>query len=88
VLRTGELLPRAADTDPVRAAAVTSYIDAQLATGRFPHLAKLTRDPAAQAITDPAQADQRFEHGLQALLNGAAAGTSPAPADQASVVKY
>jgi AcrR family transcriptional regulator len=78
VLRTGELQARAADADPGHNAAITGYIHGQLATGQFPHLSKLTHDPAAQSIADPSQLDQRFERGLQALLNGAIAGTSPA----------
>jgi Tetracyclin repressor-like, C-terminal domain len=71
VLRAGELLARAATADPGRTAAITSYIQGQLATGQFPHLSELTRDPAAQAIADPGQLDQRFERGLRALLDGA-----------------
>jgi AcrR family transcriptional regulator len=71
VLRAGELQARAATSDPAHAAAITSYIHDQLATGQFPHLSNLTRDPAAQAMADPGQLDQRFERGLQALLDGA-----------------
>jgi hypothetical protein len=73
VLRAGELQARAATAGPAHAAAITGYIHGQLATGQFPHLSKLTRDPAAQAIADPGQLDQRFERGLRALLDGAAA---------------
>jgi AcrR family transcriptional regulator len=71
VLRAGELQARAATADPAHAAAITSYIHDQLATGQFPHLSNLTRDPAAQAMADPGQLDHRFERGLQALLDGA-----------------
>jgi AcrR family transcriptional regulator len=72
VLRTAELQARA-DADPAHAAAITGYIQDQLATGQYPHLSNLNRDPAFQAIADPGQLDQRFERGLRALLDGAAA---------------
>ena len=71
VMRGGEQQARAA-TDPGHAAAITEYIQGQISTGRFPHLSKLARDPAAQTIADPGKLDQRFERGLQTLLDGAA----------------
>ncbi len=77
VLRAGEQQARAASTDPEHAAAITAYIQDQLSTGQFPHLTELARDPAAHAIADPARLDDRFERGLQALLDGALASTSP-----------
>lgn len=77
VLRAGEQQARAASTDPEHAGAVAVYIRDQLSTGQFPHLTELARDPAAQAIADPARLDDRFERGLQALLDGALASTSP-----------
>lgn len=73
VIRAGEQQARAAGTAG-HAAAITEYIQGQISTGQFPHLSKLARDPAAQAIADPDKLDQRFERGLQALLDGAAAG--------------
>ena len=76
VLRAGEQQARAA-ADPGHAAAISDYIGGQLSTGRYPHLGELARDPAAQAMADPARLDQRFERGLQALLDGAAAGAHP-----------
>jgi len=73
VLRSGEVQARNAGADPEHAAAITGYIQGQLGTGRFPHLSRLVTDPAAQSIGDPAQLGQRFERGLRALLDGAAA---------------
>ena len=72
VMRAGEQQARAS-TDPGHAAAITEYVQGQISTGQFPHLSKLARDPAAQTMADPGTLDQRFERGLQALLNGAAA---------------
>jgi Tetracyclin repressor-like, C-terminal domain len=62
-----------ASTDPGHAAAIAEYVQGQISTGQFPHLSKLARDPAAQTIAAPGSLDRRFERGLQALLNGAAA---------------
>ena len=73
VMRAGEQQARAASTDPGHAAAITGYIQGQISTGQFPHLSKLARDPAAETIADPGTLDQRFERGLSALLDGAAA---------------
>ena len=73
VLRAGEQQARAASTDPGHAAAITDYIQGQLGTGQFPYLSELARDPAAASLADPGRLDERFERGLQALLDGAAA---------------
>jgi Tetracyclin repressor-like, C-terminal domain len=73
VIRAGEQQARAASTDPAHTAAITGYIQGQISSGQFPHLSKLARDPAAQALADLGQLDQRFERGLQTLLDGAAA---------------
>ena len=62
----------------VGTAAITEYIQGQLSTGRFPHLDKLARDPAAQSLAGPGPLGQRFERGLRALLDGAIAGAPPA----------
>jgi AcrR family transcriptional regulator len=83
VLHAGEQQARTANTDPEHAAAITAYIQDQLSTGQFPYLTELAQDPAAQAMTDPARLDDRFERGLQALLNGALAST---PQETASTV--
>ena len=80
VLRAGEQQARAANADPEHAAAIAAYIQDQLGTGQFPHLTELARDPGAQTIVDPARLDDRFERGLQALLDGALAGTTQAAA--------
>jgi len=77
VLRAGEQQARAATANPAHAAAITAYLQDQLSTGQFPHLTELARDPAAQRITDPATLDDRFERGLHALIDGAAASTPP-----------
>jgi AcrR family transcriptional regulator len=74
VLRVGEVQARTAAADPAHAAAITAYINDQLATGQFPHLSSLAHDPAARTIVEPGQLDQRFERGLRALLDGAVAG--------------
>jgi AcrR family transcriptional regulator len=74
VLRAGEQQARSAgDDEGGRAAQIAKYIQGQIATGRFPQLEKLTHDPAAQALADPSRIDGRFERGLRALLDGAAA---------------
>jgi AcrR family transcriptional regulator len=78
VLRAGEQLARSAEDDPGHGAEIAAYIQRQIATGRFPHLEKLTRDPAAQTLADPGRLDARFERGLRALLDGAAAGAGDA----------
>jgi len=77
VLRAGEQQARAASANPEHTAAITAYLQDQLSTGQFPNLTQLARDPAAQAIDDPGQLDDRFERGLQALLDGALASSSP-----------
>jgi AcrR family transcriptional regulator len=73
VLRAGEVQARSAGADQGHAAEIAQYIQRQIATGRFPHLEKLTHDPAAQTVADPGRLDERFERGLRALLDGAAA---------------
>lgn len=75
VLRAGELHARAAaaSADPGHAAAVTGYLQDLLGTGRYPRLAALAHDPAIRSIADPGQLGARFERGLRALLDGAAA---------------
>jgi AcrR family transcriptional regulator len=73
VLRAGEVRARSAGADPGHAAGIAGYIQGQIATGRFPHLEKLTHDPAAQTLADPGRLGERFERGLRALLDGAAA---------------
>ena len=74
VLRAGEQQARAASPDPGHAAAIAAYIEQQLSSGQFPLIAGLAGDPATQSIGDPALLDDRFERGLQALLDGAHPG--------------
>ena len=76
VLRAGEQQIRSAAQEPGHAAEIAQYIQGQIATGRFPHLEKLTHDPAGQTLADPGRLDERFERGLRALLDGAAAEAS------------
>jgi AcrR family transcriptional regulator len=78
VLRAGEQQARFGEDDPGHAAEIAGYIQRQIATGQFPHLEKLTHDPAAQTLADPGRVDVRFERGLRALLDGAAAGPAAA----------
>jgi hypothetical protein len=47
------------------------FVEDQLRSGRFPHLAALAEDPAARTVADPDRLEQRFELGLQALIDGA-----------------
>jgi len=81
VVRAAELTQRgrteteAADT---RAESVRQFTDAQLATGSFPHLAALARDPAVASLGDPGHLDDRFERGLRLLIDGIAAETEQA----------
>jgi AcrR family transcriptional regulator len=79
VMRAGEMHARAAaaSADPGHAAAITEYVQGQLSTGRYPHLGELARDPAAPSLADPDTLGERFERGLQALLDGALADDPP-----------
>jgi AcrR family transcriptional regulator len=81
VLRAGEQQARSAGGEQEHAAEIAGYIQRQIATGQFPHLERLTHDPAAQTLADPGRLDERFERGLSALLDGAAADASQ-PGDQ------
>src|SRR5580693_5259095 len=81
VLRAGEQQARSAGGDQEHAAEIAGYIQRQIATGQFPHLERLTHDPAAQTLADPGRLDERFERGLSALLDGAAADAAR-PGDQ------
>jgi AcrR family transcriptional regulator len=71
VLRAGEQQARVAEADPGHAAAIAGYIQGQIATGQFPHLSELARDPAAAGVADAGRIDDRFERGLAALIDGA-----------------
>jgi AcrR family transcriptional regulator len=72
VLRAAELFARdRAEPDPGEVAAIMQFVEGQIKSGRFPHLAALAEDPAARTVVDPDQLEQRFELGLQALIDGA-----------------
>ena len=53
---------------------VAAYIDAQLATGEFPHVREMIGDGGTQAavdnIVEMMQGEDRFERGLTILLDG------------------
>jgi AcrR family transcriptional regulator len=59
--------------DTVGADALRQFMDGQLATGDFPHLAALAHGPAAAALRSREQLDDRFERGLRLLIEGVAA---------------
>ena len=72
VLRAAELYVRThAEPDPAEIAAVSSFVEEQIASGRFPYLAALAEDPAAHSVPDADRLEQRFELGLEALIDGA-----------------
>jgi AcrR family transcriptional regulator len=72
VLRAAELQVRSrTEPDPAEVAAIMKFVEAQLSSGRFPHLAALADDPAGRSVADPGRLEQRFELGLQALIDGA-----------------
>jgi AcrR family transcriptional regulator len=72
VLRAADLHARSREAPgPAEVAAVTRFVEDQLASGRFPQLAALAADPAARSVTDADGLEQRFELGLQALIDGA-----------------
>jgi AcrR family transcriptional regulator len=72
VLRAAELHARTGtEPDPAEVAAIMQFIQDQLSSGQFPHLAALADDPAGRTVTDPGRLEQRFELGLQALIDGA-----------------
>jgi AcrR family transcriptional regulator len=72
VLRAAELYARTrTEPDPTEVAAIMKFIEGELSTGRFPHMAALADDPAARSVVDPDRLEQRFELGLQALIDGA-----------------
>jgi AcrR family transcriptional regulator len=68
---------RAASADEgaarVAAEAAAEFGRAQLATGDFPHLSALARQPGVDVLADPDQQQQRFERGLRLLIDGIAA---------------
>jgi len=75
VLRSAELHSRTrAAPDPAAAAAAAAamrFIEDQLRTGHFPQIQALADDPDGRSVIDETQLEQRFELGLQALIDGA-----------------
>jgi AcrR family transcriptional regulator len=72
VLRAGETQARARQAaDQSHVEVITAFITEQLRTGRFPHLAELAKDPAAQTMIEARKIDERFESGLRAIIDGA-----------------
>jgi AcrR family transcriptional regulator len=72
VLRAAELNARTrAEPDEAEIAAIMEFVQDQIGSGRFPHLAALADDPAGRSVADPGRLEQRFELGLQALIDGA-----------------
>jgi len=74
-LRTGEARAHA-EADPETTAASMEFARRQIETGRYPHTAALfgRADPrdAAEQVVGLTRTDERFERGLEALLDGAA----------------
>jgi AcrR family transcriptional regulator len=71
VLRAGEVRARAQQAETSDFVdRITAFLNEQFKSGRLPHLAELSRDPAARTLLDPAALDERFERGLQALIGG------------------
>jgi AcrR family transcriptional regulator len=72
VLRTAELQARSrAQADPAEAAASAGFVAGQLRSGQLPRLEALSQDPAARSVIGEEELRQRFELGLQALIDGA-----------------
>ena len=72
VLRAADLYARnRADPDQAEIDAIMKFVGDQLSSGQFPHLAALAGDPAGRSVADPDRLGQRFELGLQALIDGA-----------------
>ena len=66
---------RAPDDDRRHLESMAAYLQTQLATGEFPHLAELMGDDpgtAIERIMHLASLEERFERGLQRLLDGIA----------------
>jgi AcrR family transcriptional regulator len=72
VLRTAELHTRTrAQPDPAEVTAIATFIEDQLRSGRFPHMAALAEDPDSRSAAEEDRLEQRFDLGLQALIDGA-----------------
>lgn len=69
VLRIAEMHTSArSETGP---AETMNFVQDQLKSGRFPQLQAMTEDPAGPLVVDTSRLEQRFELGLNALIDGA-----------------
>ena len=72
---------RNTDAPPMDARVINELVGAHLATGQFPHIAALVgaEKPAAAFARAASwmRDDERFEFGLQAILDAVAAGRVP-----------
>jgi AcrR family transcriptional regulator len=74
ILRAAELTERlSTGTQGLAADPARKFAQAQLATGSFPNVAALAGDPVAWALADTDRVDERFERGLQLIIDGIAA---------------
>jgi AcrR family transcriptional regulator len=72
VLRTAGMHARArSKSSPAQAAQTMKFVEAQLRSGHFPQLQAMAEDPAAPSAVDASRLEQRFEQGLNALIDGA-----------------
>lgn len=72
VLRTAEMHSRArAQASPAETAEIMKFVEAQLKSGRFPQLQAMAQDPDGPSVIDAGRLEQRFELGLNALIDGA-----------------
>jgi AcrR family transcriptional regulator len=75
VLRAAETAGRA-EADATSAFADGDFVRAQLDSGDYPHLSVLLDDPAAATVVDSGRLSERFELGLQLIIDGVAAGVA------------
>jgi AcrR family transcriptional regulator len=72
VLRTAGMHARARSrASPAQTAQTMKFVEAQLGSGRFPQLQAMAEDPAAPLAVDARRLEERFELGLNALIDGA-----------------
>jgi hypothetical protein len=66
---------RAPEADRQHLESMAAYLQTQLATGEFPHLAEMMGDDpgaAIERVMHLASLEERFERGLQRVLDGIA----------------
>ena len=72
VLHAAELRLRARQQpDPTLAAGIAKFVESQLSSGQFPQLQALSQDPRGGTPAADDGPEERFELGLQALIDGA-----------------